>query len=101
MAATFAVRQFSTKDGANDFSVSIVSVNGPVCLILSLTLSLLNPNWVRMNAGVLSRRTARWSEKTTSSAVSALPDANFNPGFNSKLNVLPSGETVQALARSP
>ena len=101
MAATLAVRQFSTKVGAYDLSVSIVSVNGPVCLIRSFTLSLLNPNWVRMNAGVLSSRTARCSEKTTSSAVSALPDANFNPGFSSKLKVLPSGETVQDLATSP
>src|SRR4029079_5857478 len=101
MAATFAVRQFNTNDGANDLSVSIVSVNGPVCLILSLTLLLLNPNWVRMKAGVLSRRPARGSENTTSSAVKALPDANFSPGFKSKLNVLPSGETVQPLATSP
>ncbi len=59
------------------------SVNGPVCLILSLTLSLVKPNWVRMNAGVLSSSTARCSENTTSSAVSGLPDANLRPGFSS------------------
>ncbi len=85
IAATFAVRQLSTKVGANDFSVSMVSVSGPVCLIRSFTLSLVKPNWVRMKAGVLSSSTARCSENTTSSAVSGLPDANLSPGFNSKV----------------
>jgi hypothetical protein len=38
-----------------------------------------------MKAGVLSSRTARCSDQTTSSAVSGLPEANFSPGRISKL----------------
>jgi hypothetical protein len=62
IAATLAVRQFSTNVGAYALSVSMVSDSRPVCLILSLTLSLVKPNCVRMKAGVLSKRTARCSE---------------------------------------
>ena len=95
-----AVRQFSTKVGAKFFSVVSVSVRAPVALMRSLTLSLLKPNCVRMKAGDLSSSTARCSENTTSSAVMALPEANFSPGRNSKVKVRPSALTVHPLARS-
>jgi hypothetical protein len=100
-AATLAVRQFNTKVGAKTFSVVSVSVNSPVCLMRSLTLSLVKPNCVRMKAGVLSSSTARCSDQATSSAVTGLPLANFRPGLSSKLKVRPSALTVQPLARSP
>ena len=59
------------------------------------------PNCVMMKAGVLSSLISRCSEKTTSSAVIALPEANFRPSRILKVTVLPSSDTVQDSATTP
>jgi hypothetical protein len=74
---TVAVMQFSTIEGANGLSMVSVTSCVPVLRTRWSTVSLLRPNWVRMKAGVLLSLTARASEKTTSSAVSGLPEWNL------------------------
>src|SRR3546814_19012625 len=73
---TVAVRQLRTKDSAYFLSVVITSVLASVALIVSSTLSLVNPNWVRMKDGVFCSTTTRRSEKAASSAVNGLPEWN-------------------------
>jgi hypothetical protein len=99
--ATPALRQLSTKLGANAVSVVMLTLVAPTALMRSLAFALVNPSCVRMKAGVLSRIRARCSDQAMSSAVSGLPDAKRRPGRSSNVNVRPSALTVHALARSP
>jgi hypothetical protein len=49
--------------------------------------------------GLSLRFLRRRMEKRTSFAVSGLPDVNFTPGRSLKVYVVPSGDTVQDVAR--
>ncbi len=94
-----ALRQFSTKDWAYFLSVVITRVRSSVALMVSLALSLVNPNWVRMKDGVFSSSTARRSENAASSAVNGLPEWNLTPSRMVRVKVRPSSLTVHDVAR--
>ena len=65
------------------------------------TLPSVNPNWVRMKAGVLLSTTARRKENAASSAVTGLPEWNLTFGRILNVYVLPSAATLQLSASSP
>ena len=61
----------------------------------------VQPNWVKMNAGVLFSLITRPSENTTSAAVTGLPEWKVWPGRMCRMMVWPSSAMSQLSATPP
>ncbi len=71
-----------------------LTVMSSTALTRPSTLSGVQPNWVKMNDGVLLSLITRRSEKATSSALTGLPEWKVWPGRILSVMVLPSSLTV-------
>ena len=98
---TPAARQFSTSVGARLSGIVSSTVRSSVALTISSTLSGVQPNWVKMKAGVLSSLITRVSENTTSAAVSGLPEWKVWSGRMCRMIVWPSSAMSQLSATPP